>query len=71
MSFRRPTRIIFSAFDPFDDRPLLSSDYPYDPRACARGEYRTIFKRTAECAKKVWPDVLEGREPRVTVTTVP
>jgi hypothetical protein len=66
---KRPLRIIFSAFDPFDDRLLLIDDLPYDPRKCAAGYYRKYVSRMVDCAKHVWGDVLENREPRITVTT--
>jgi len=66
---KRPNRIIFSAFDPFDDRTLLIDDLPYDARKCARGHYRRYIDHMIAKAKHVWSDVLEGREPRVTVVT--
>jgi hypothetical protein len=70
MSYR-PQRIIFSAFDPFDDRPLLENDLPYDPRECAKGFYREYVTRMVTISKAVWGDVLENREPRITVETLP
>lgn len=70
MQYKRPTRILYEVFDPFDDRQLMSTELPYDPRKCAKGFYRGYTDRMTACAKAVWGDILEGREPGVTVKTL-
>ena len=70
MSNTRPSRILYEVFDPFDDRPLMSANLIYDPRKCAKGFYRNYVDRMIAAANSVWGDVLEGREPGVTVKPI-
>lgn len=62
------THISYEVFDPLDDRPLLATHLAYEIRKSCRGYYTRYRDHMAKCAKHVWGDVLEGREPLVTTT---
>jgi len=67
---KRPQQIIFRAFDPFDDTELTTATLNYEPRRAATGFYTRFLSRHAEAAQSGCPQILEGRQPVVTVETV-
>lgn len=62
----KPSHILFTATDPFDDQELCSSLLTYDRRRSAAGFYIQYAKRMVTAAKVGAPQIIEGREPLIT-----
>lgn len=66
----RPRCVLYSAFDPLGDVELCSARIPYDARKAADGFFTGYVRHLATAASATWDDVLQGREPFVTVELI-
>ena len=66
MPHSRPTHVLLTALDPWDETELGSSLLQYDPRKSAAGFYREAAARLVAGVKVGAPQIIQDREPLVT-----
>lgn len=66
----RPRRVLFKSFDRLGNVELCSSEIGFDQRKSADGYYSRYRQHCAAVAKKVFPEVLQGREPDIRIKLI-
>ncbi len=66
----RPSHILFTAYDPWDNIKLCSAKLVYECRKSASGYYREYAKQIARAAKSGCSEIIQSREPLITTELV-